>query len=119
MNPAKNHLKVLLLIAGALALLALPAASADENDAAAKFKAMDTNGDGRISPAEFATGQQLMGADQDKAVAKPEKKHWWSRSSDTKTEDPAATTQQFTKLDVNGDGYLSEAEFAAGLETKK
>lgn len=120
-----------MFIAGGLALLALPAALADQNDAAAKFKAMDTDGDGRISPAEFTAGHQQLDAskldtnkdgvvsDEERAAAKPAKKHWWSRSNDTKVEDPAATTQLFTKLDINSDGFLNESEFAAGLEAGK
>ena len=54
-----------LIVVCGLALLAVPCASAADKDASssstatANFKAMDTDSDGRISPAEFAAGEEM------------------------------------------------------------
>jgi Ca2+-binding EF-hand superfamily protein len=129
MKTEKNHLKSLLFLVGGLALIAAPGAFANNSsnesvDTATRFKNADTDHDGRVSQAEFSACYQQndekkldanndgMVSDEERAAAKPEKKHWWSRSSGSKI-DPAAISQEFSKLDANHDGYLDPQEFAA------
>jgi len=133
-----------IIIACGLALAALSAFANDDHDAATKFKRLDTDGDGRISRAEFAAAKQekfnkldanndgVVSADE-KAAASTGKKHWWSSDKaadkstmDTNqdhqlsaTEEAAAADRTFNRLDTNSDGYLSESEFAAGYPMKK
>lgn len=128
------------LLACGLALLALPAFANDHHDSAAKLKLLDTDGDGRISRAEFLAGKQakfdkldtnhdgMVSADE-KATAKSEKKHWWSRNDKadkinkadanndnqiSASEESSSAEAMFTKLDTNGDGFLTAAELDAG-----
>ena len=94
-----------IVLALGLALAALPAAVAgDDKDVAKKFQKMDTNGDGRISSAEYTSG-------------KAEKKHWWNRSSNS-AEASAHTAEQFAALDKDQDGFLTATESATKLEKK-
>ena len=113
---------------GLAALLGLgaPAVALAGGDADAKFKAMDTNGDGRISEDEFEALSDrkfveidvnrdgrvtVMEMDNYKAKAHKEKadKGWDARYT---------SASQVKKLDTNGDGSLTEVEFAAGGQIK-
>jgi hypothetical protein len=132
------------LLAGSLALGAFPA-FANEHDGASKLKKLDSDGDGRVSRAEFVAGKQQkiqkLDANNDgvvtagEAPAKAEKKHWWSRSdksadkvntadanSDgqvTAAEASAAADIAFDKHDANADGFLTAAELDAMVDKKK
>lgn len=136
--------KLLPLLACGLSLAALPALAADDHDAGGKVKLFDTDGDGRISRAEFIAGKQDMtqrlDANRDgvitptesSAAARPEKKHWWSRSDKregnvngadangdgqvTSEEAAAHAGQMFSGLDTNADGYLTESELKAAYK---
>ncbi|HVZ63131.1 MAG TPA: EF-hand domain-containing protein [Lacunisphaera sp.] len=128
MNTSRTQLKSLLCVAGGLALLAAPSLFAADNMPASKFKAYDTDNDGRISQAEYIAGCQQdstrkLDANNDgtvsaseKSTATPEKKHWWSRSDNSAGDDTKADAKRFKKLDTNNDGYLSEAEFSAASD---
>jgi hypothetical protein len=86
-------------------------------DSASRFKSLDTDGDGRISRAEFMAGASTSTdttatstSSTDSSSGKGEKKHWWSRrSSDKDDTDPSET---FAKLDKDNDGFLSQSELA-------
>ena len=73
----------------------------------AQFNKLDTNGDGKLSPAEFAklgtAAKGKAGKGKAKAAAKKANK----------------VGTLFTKLDTNGDGSLSLEEFRGIRATKK
>lgn len=76
-----------------------------------KLLAMDTDGDGRISRAEFMAAAKPGKGDPAAKFAKLD------RNGDgviDKSEIDARLAHQFRKLDVNGDGILTPAERAAG-----
>jgi Ca2+-binding EF-hand superfamily protein len=77
------------------AVLCSPALAADEKkpDAAAQFKKLDTNNDGKLSKEEFVGKRK--GDKADKAA------------------------EAFKKKDKNGDGSLSLEEFKGGGKKKK
>lgn len=131
------------LIACSLALVA-GSAFANDKDVAGKMKKMDTDGDGRISQAEYTAGKQhkfdkldtnndgVVSADE--KAAKSDKKSWWNRGdkknkvekSDmnndgqlTATEQDASAVSSFSKLDTNGDGYLTAVELEAAHDVKR
>ena len=137
----KTH-RTVLIIAGTLALGALPAFANTDHDAKAKIKMLDTNGDGRLSRAEFVAGKEeqlrKLDANNDGVVtpgetstsAPTEKQHFWNHTDKTKTDkinmadangdgkvtaDEAAAyaDKLFTQLDTNNDGYLTVAELEA------
>jgi hypothetical protein len=132
--------KILPFIACGLALVGLPAFANDQHDSASKLKMLDTDGDGRISRAEYVAGKQdkiqRVDANRDGVVTadeastgKAEKKHWWSRSDKstdhvnqadtnndgqvTAAEASAAAETSFDKMDTDSDGFLSAAELDA------
>ena len=129
--------KIIPLVACGLAL-ALPAFA--NTDASSKLKKLDTDGDGRVSRAEFVAGNrgmiQRVDANKDgvvtadeAAVPKAEKKHWWTRNDKppgqvnkadanndgqvTPAEANAAAEAAFNKIDTNADGFLSATELEA------
>ena len=85
-----------ILIAATAVLLSLPLAlhAADENKKKGGFAMADTNGDGKVSQAEYV------------AAVKGKM-------------DDAAAKAKFAELDKNKDGSLSREEFAAGAGEKK
>lgn len=92
-----------LVLAVGLALTALPAAFAnDSQDQAKKFQKLDTDGDGRVSSAEYTSAK--------------EKKHWWNRSSSADASDEHSA-EKFAMLDKDQDGFLTAAELDAGLNS--
>jgi Ca2+-binding EF-hand superfamily protein len=86
-----------ILIAALAAVLSLPIAlhAADENKKKGGFAAVDTDGDGKISKAEFVAYSKNRGMDE------------------------KAATARFDELDKNKDGSLSKEEFAAAGGGKK
>lgn len=100
---------------------------------ASQFKNIDTDADGRISRAEFTTSastaasltqspgttDSTTAARADQNAGKTEKKHWWSRSSKSASDD-TDPSETFTKLDTDNDGFLSQNELAnANSKLKK
>lgn len=112
-----------LLLTAGLAL-ALPAFA---NDADEKFKMMDTDGDGKITRAEHASGAQTMFGKMDAnsdgivTVAEMEAGHHEKKSSklkfwDKKDKDEMAASEKISLIDTNADGQISRAEHEAGSE---
>lgn len=92
------------------ALLAAPVAASDY------FSAVDLDGDGRISLAEFlermgfAFGQMDLDGND---VLEPHEQHVPNAPRITRAEHEARLTAQFHRQDTNRDGYLSRAELLA------
>ena len=135
--------KSLVIAAGAMALVALPSALA--NDASGKIKRLDNNGDGRVTQEEHAEvartsfGKLDSNSDgvlnADEISAAKEKKHsklkfWVKDDNDdenpklsecdqdndgqiTRAEYEASKKAMFTALDADHDGALTEQEFDA------
>ena len=110
----------LLLIAG----LAFPTAlfGGSSSDYAAEFKAMDRNGDGKISPEEHATQAksmfETMDTNKDGIVTAAEMEASHSKITgrkEAKTEMTAA--EKIKAIDTNADGMLSAAEHANGAKS--
>src|SRR5882757_988357 len=112
MKPAKS-----VILACSLALLALPRVLANDMDASAadtKFKAMDTDGDGRISRAEHAAGAKkmfdAMDANHDGIVTAAEmdayKDAKAERSADAGIAEKSSA-EKIKAIDLDGDGQLT------------
>lgn len=116
--------KTSLLMACGLAFATLPAFAGDVDD---KFKMMDSDGDGRVSRAEHASGAQAMfsamDANSDGVVtaaecdaaktaheSKVSKLKFWDK------DDKMTGAQKIAVIDTNSDGQLSRAEHDAGSE---
>lgn len=130
------------LAAASLALAAAPASAAQAERAkpekTGKFKAMDANGDGRVSRDEHAAGAQRMfaamdvdadgmvtaveldgrsgpqGTSVDRSAVERVKRH--DRNNDgqlTSNEHEFGANEMFTKMDGNGDGFLTPEELEA------
>ena len=106
--------------------LGAPAVALAGDDAGSKFKSMDTNGDGKISEDEFeaVTDRKFveMDSNRDGRVTVMEIDNYKARVDKEK---PAkgwdtrySSSEQVKKLDTNGDGSLTEAEFEAGADAK-
>jgi Ca2+-binding EF-hand superfamily protein len=113
-----------LLLAGALALAALPAFANETDD---MFKLMDTNGDGKISREEHAAGAQTMfnkmDANHDGSVtpdemtaAQPEKKSSKLKFWEKKDKEELSSAEKISVIDTNGDGQISRSEHEAGSD---
>lgn len=115
--------KTSLLMACGLAFAALPSAFAGDMDD--KFKMMDSDGDGRVSRAEQASGAQAMFSAMDansdgmvtatecdaaKAAheSKVSKLKFWDK------DDKMTGAEKIAMIDTNSDGQLSRAEHEAG-----
>lgn len=129
-----NHNKTSLILAGALALVALPNVFAGHpvgHEPYTMFKTMDTDNDGQLTRAEHVAGSKQLFADMDTnrdgQVTAAEMTALYAVKADqpAKTDEPAQVgkpaagemTALIIKLnDTNKDGQLSAAEHAAGDE---
>lgn len=116
--------KTTLIVAGILALAALPSAFAE--DANAKLKEKDTDGDGRVTRAEYsagalmqfakldASGDGIISADEVSASSEKStsKLKFWSK------DDKASAQDMLSSCDQNNDGQVSRDEHRAGVERK-
>jgi hypothetical protein len=114
---------------GLAALLGLgaPTAALAGGDSDAKFKGMDTNGDGRVSEDEFETVSERkfveIDGNRDGRVTVMEMDSYKARAHKDETAKggwPARYTSSdhIKKLDSNGDGSLTASEFEAGADAK-
>jgi hypothetical protein len=94
-----------------------------------RFKALDTDGDGRLSRAEFTLAPNHEPITDDTGVSEPRtvKKNETSRRSaeqnaaganDSNVGSPTNSAEIFEALDTNKDGFLNRAELAAEAEAK-
>jgi len=105
-------------IAGAWGVALPSVAFADQE---ASFEAMDTNGDGKISPDEHATatGQMFekMDANGDNRVTAAEMTAAHQKITGKKPEKGEMTAVEKIKtMDTNGDSVLTVEEYAAGSQ---
>jgi hypothetical protein len=107
----KNNIRKSLLVAGSLALAAFSPAFA--NDALDVFKRMDANGDGRVTATEHDqfvyTKFRASDTDRDGKVSVAECIAA-QESQDGMKVDQQATAARVNLLDTNGDGLISQAE---------
>ncbi len=94
----------------------------------ARLSSMDTDGDGKISPAEYSAYLSRTGAASAGLATNPTtpvaKRGFWSRMFHGSDPTPAAgasvsANPRFVDLDSNHDGYLSQAEIDAGGTWKR
>ena len=121
MNVSKA--KTSLILACGLALVGLPCAFADnsgEHSANAMFKAMDTNGDSKVSRAEHAAHAQKMfneaDSNHDGQLSSAEMKAAHEKMSGKPAKDGMSADAKFKAMDTNGDGQVSQAEHAASAD---
>lgn len=136
-----------MVLAGGLALCALPHAFANNNAAPrtgetsdSKFREIDANGDGRISRAEYTAYDQQkfskMDANGDGFVSLDEMAAYdggqgekavsdWFKKIDadgdgklSATEHAAGCDMMFARMDTDGDGFISASEFSAAHQDK-
>lgn len=105
----------------AFSFSALAADQAASNAAAAQFKALDTNNDGRLSPDEHAAGAkkivEAMDANTDGKVTDAEMDAAHDRMAGKKAgAKDLSSTEKIKVIDTNGDGILTAAEHAAGTK---
>jgi Ca2+-binding EF-hand superfamily protein len=99
--------------------------SADEHAAHARemFKKMDTNGDGKVTTAEMDSAhEKMMGKGKPEKMSSSEKIKMMDTNGDgvlTEQEFEAGAKTMFDKMDTNGDGYLSKDEVKAGMQKMK
>jgi Ca2+-binding EF-hand superfamily protein len=87
---------------------------------AAKFKTMDTNGDGMISASEHASGVTAMftrmdtNRDGNVTAAEMDAGH----KGDKGMHHDMSSADKIARMDTNGDGMLSPSEHDAGAKSK-
>lgn len=115
--------KITLIVASALALVTLPSAFADTH---AKFKDKDTDGDGRVTQAEYSAsalmhfaqldvnGDGAISADEVSTGAekKTSKLKFWDK------DDKASVTDMFSEFDRDNNGQITRNEHRNGVEAK-
>jgi Ca2+-binding EF-hand superfamily protein len=107
--------RLVLGLAG-VCVVGLPAAAFADQEP--PFESMDTNGDGKISPAEDAAVAarmfETMDANHDRKVSASEMATAYQKTTGAKAEQGATTAAEIMKIvDSNGDGVLSAGEHAA------
>lgn len=80
--------------------------------AAARFDAIDTQGSGKITAEQIANSQALK--QRDEKFAEHEVKKIGSNGAITRDQYLAAAQARFAKLDKNGDGFITPDEMPAG-----
>lgn len=110
------------ILAAALSALIFAHAAHAAPQSDAQFKAMDTDGDGKVSAAEHEAGArrmfEIMDADRDGKVTAREMTAAQGKISG-KGQPPKGELSSADKIkvvDTNGDGVLSAAEHAAGSQ---
>jgi Ca2+-binding EF-hand superfamily protein len=116
MNTGKKRMSI--IAACSLAIYVMPAAFAGpEGDK--HFKMMDTNGDGKISRTEHATGAKQMfsecDANRDGIVTATEMQAATAKNGKPGKHDKTAA-EKIREIDQNADGQLTVAEHEAGTE---
>ena len=112
-DPGRRRRGTALAALLALAILAPGAGAARAGD---YFSAVDLDGDGRVSLAEFlermgfAFGQMDVDGND---VLEPHEQHVPDAPRITRAEHEARFTAQFRRQDADGDGYLSRTELLA------
>ena len=127
MNHSKrNHFRPYALACGlVLSSMAFAANQASPKTTEPQFKAMDTDGDARISPAEHAAGAKkmfdMMDANKDGNVTAAEmdaaKKLMPGKRMPEERNMPLSSRDKIKVIDANGDGILTAAEHASGSKT--
>ncbi len=104
-----------LVLCGALALLPTPGAMAQHNTGD-YLKRIDSDGDGRVSPAEYVAwmsyGFDAMDRNRDD-VLQPHEQPGGRGKAITRAEHRANLLERFRRQDANRDGHLSAKELAA------
>lgn len=122
-----NKTKTSLILACGLALVALPCVFAEhtgEHMSDTMFKAMDTNGDGKVSRGEHAASALKMFTDADTnhdgvvtlaemKAAHAKMKADMPMKSDKPMKEEMSAEEMMKMCDQNGDGQLNAAEHAA------
>jgi Ca2+-binding EF-hand superfamily protein len=86
---------------------------------ASLFKEMDRDGDGSLSQNEFSSFAQMFAADSGKALlVAQEETAEATDDADAASQNAAVNSDVFDSLDRDGDGVISESEFAAALQSK-
>ena len=83
--------------------------------ASARFSAIDTQGTGKITAEQIAAA----GKGRDEKFAEREVKKIGSDGAITKDQYLAAAQARFARLDRNGDGYITADELPAGRWARK
>lgn len=102
--------------ASLLALLLLAAGAAGAQSQGDYFSRIDTDGDGRVSLAEFLEHMGFAFRQMDidgNGVIEPHEQHIPNARPITLAQHQERLTAQFHRQDSNGDGYLSRGELLA------
>jgi Ca2+-binding EF-hand superfamily protein len=100
--------------------------SADEHAAAAKtkFQKMDANGDGKVTSTELESAHEKMmgGKGKPEHMSSTEKIKMMDTNGDgslSEDEFESGSQKMFEKMDANGDGYVTKDELKSGMQKMK